>query len=145
MLNIFELQDEIALKLIKESKVTLTSEIRNKIISDHKVKDITAYKYYSKGQNFYTKANYYKSINMFKKAVDIDGQYDLAYSGLSKAYASLYWHESAILEKEKNPDYIENSHKFAKKALSLNPTLDEAHVSMAKYYQNVNKKKVSNK
>ena len=145
--NIFDLQDEIAIKLIKDkgSDVTISEDEERRITSAHKAKNLSAYEYYTKGQSFYIKSQFYEGIEMFKKAIEIDGNYDLAYTGLSKSYSSLFWHESAILEKEEDPSLLDKSFEYAKKALALNPDLDEAHISLAKYYQNVKQDKVSNK
>ncbi len=145
--DIFKLQDDVAINLIKGegSEVRLSDAEEKRITSSHKAKNLSAYEFYSKGQDFYIKNQYYEGIEMFTKAIEIDSNYDLAYTGLSKSYSSLFWHVSAILEKPEDPSLLDKSYEYANKALKLNPDLDEAHISLSKYYQNVKIEKVSNK
>ncbi|MFC1671009.1 FlgO family outer membrane protein [Spirochaetota bacterium] len=145
MNNIWELMDEIALKLISSSNVNITKREIKRIKSDVRIKNLSAFEYYSKGKKFYINANYSDSIRLFKKAVDIEDNYNLAYAGLAKAYAALYYRKWKIFEKGKDQSLIRKSYKYAKKALKITPDLDEAHLSLARYYIYVDKKDVPKK
>jgi len=143
MMNIFALQDDIALKIINQSNIAITLDVKNKITQQY-TQDVSAYEYYSKGNQYYYKTMYDEAIDMFNKAIKIDKHYSLAYAGLGKAYANLYWKKKnyANIVDDK---LLDRSYEFSKKALSISPNLDEAILSMAKYYQNVDENKVKDK
>jgi tetratricopeptide (TPR) repeat protein len=138
--DIFSLQDQIALNLVEKQDVQISSETRERM-TERYTQNLSAYEYYTKGQQFYYQANYTKAIELFDKAASIDKNYSLAYAGLGKAYASLYWQQknySNLIEQS----LLEKSFKFSEKAIKISPNLDEAHLSMAKYYQNVDTAKI---
>jgi tetratricopeptide (TPR) repeat protein len=141
--DIFSLQDKIALAIVEESDIGITDELREQI-TKKSTNNLSAYEFYSKGQKFYLNGHYKRSIKMFEKAVKRDRNYALAYSGLGKAYAAYYW-KIHIYTSVKKPKLLEKSYKYSKKALELDSNLDEAHVSLSKYYQNVDKSKVKDK
>jgi len=141
--NIFNLEDDIALKIIDESKIEINKQIKDRI-NENYTKNLTAYEFFSKGQQFYYQTNYDMAIDMFEKAADIDKQYSLAYAGLGKAYASKYWHLKNY-SSETNESLMEKSFKYSTRALEITPNLDEAHLSIAKYYQNVDESQVGGK
>ncbi len=132
--NIFELQDEIALKIINQTNITMTLALKNKITQNF-TSNLSAYEYYVKGQEYILKQlNYIKAIEMFNKAVEIDANYSLAYAGLGKAYSLRNW-ELRNYSNKTDASLMENSFKYSKKALEISPNLDEAHLSLARYYQ----------
>ncbi len=136
--EIFDLQDKIAINIIKDQDIDMTDELRNRMRRNY-TKNLSAYEYFSKGQKFYYQTNYSEAIKLFKKATTIDRQYSLAYAGLGKAYANLYWKVKNYSNKI-HPEYLQKSYEYSTKALAYSPNLDEAHLSLAKYYQNVDKK-----
>jgi len=141
--SIFDLQDDIALKIIDEKNIQVTKDIKERITEKY-TSNLTAYEFYSKGQKFYYNASYDKAIELFNKAVNVDSRYSLAYAGLGKAYANQYW-KLKNYANTYNPELLDKSYEYTKKALKYSPNLDEAHLSLAKYYQNVDKKKVPDK
>lgn len=136
--EIFDLQDKIAFNIIKDQDVSITDEIRDRMRKNY-TNNLSAYEYFSKGQKFYYQTNYSQAIKLFKKAASIDRRYSLAYAGLGKAYANLYWKKKNYFN-EIRPEYLQQSYEYSTKALSYSPNLDEAHLSLAKYYQNVDQK-----
>jgi tetratricopeptide (TPR) repeat protein len=142
--NIFELQDEIALKIINQSNINITLDVKNKITQNF-TKNISAYEYYIKGQEFLlNKLNYVKAIEMYNKAIEIDNRYSLAYAGLGKAYSLRYW-ELRNYANKVDTSLVENSYKYSKQALEISPNLDEAHLSLARYYQEADENRFPNK
>ena len=141
--SIFDIQDEIALKIIGESKIEMSQEVKERVTEKY-TKNLTAYEYLSKGQKLYYQTQYEEAIKMFNKAVEIDKNYSIAYAQLGKAYANLYW-QIKNYTNEIRPAYLEQSFKYTTKALQITPNLDEAHLSLAKYYQNVEDSVVSDK
>lgn len=142
--NIFELQDEIALKIINQTNIAITQDVKDKITQNF-TSNISAYEFYVKGQEFLlNKLDYPKAIEMFNKAINIDKNYSLAYAGLGKAYSLRNWEQRNYANKF-DPGLLENSYTFSKKALEINPNLDEAHLSLARYYQEADEKRFPNK
>lgn len=142
--NIFELQDEIALKIINQTNIAITQDVKDKITQNF-TSNISAYEFYVKGQEFLlNKLDYPKAIEMFNKAINIDKNYSLAYAGLGKAYSLRNWEQRNYANKF-DPGLLENSYTFSKKALEINPNLDEAHLSLARYYQEADEKRFANK
>jgi tetratricopeptide (TPR) repeat protein len=142
--NIFDLQDNIALAIIDKTNTSISKE-EKKQITAKQTENLSAYEYYIKGQTFILKElQYRKAIDMFKKAIAIDKNYSLAYAGLGKAYSLRNW-ELRNYANKIDPSLLENSFKYSKKAISINPDLDEAYVSLARYYQEADEKKVPNK
>jgi tetratricopeptide (TPR) repeat protein len=142
--NIFELQDEIALKIINQTNISITLDVKNRITQNF-TSSLSAYEYYVKGMEFTLKQlNYEKAMEMFNKAIDIDKNYSLAYAGLGKAYSLRYW-ELRNYANKLDPGLVENSFKYSKKALEISPNLDEAHLSLARYYQEADEARFPNK
>jgi tetratricopeptide (TPR) repeat protein len=142
--NIFELQDEIALKIINQTNITITTDIKNRI-TENFTSNVSAYEYYVKGQKFLlSQLNYLEAIKMFDKAVSIDSNYSLAYAGLGKAYSLRHW-ELRNYHNKIDVSLLESSYENSKKALEISPNLDEAHLSLGKYYQEVDQKKYPDK
>lgn len=142
--DIFDLQDNIALKIISESEVRVTTEEKQKVVQKFTT-NVSAYEYYVKGlENILTKLDYLKAIEMFNKAIEIDRNYSLAYAGLGKAYSLRSWELRNYYNKT-DPSLMEKSFAASKKALEISPNLDEAHLALAKYYQEADEKKYPNK
>ena len=142
--DIFGLQDSIALGIIDKNDTAITTETKNKIVQND-TNNISAYEYFVRGQKYLLyQLNYSKAIEMYQKAISIDANYAVAYAGLGKAYSLRSW-ELREYYNTTDPALIEKSFKSCKKALVLNPNLDEAHLSLARYYQEVDEKKIANK
>ena len=142
--QIFDLQDQIALKIIDETNISITSAVKERI-KNNATRNISAYEYFVKGQKYLLfQLDYIKAIEMYNKAVEIDDRYSLAYAGLGKAYSLRSW-ELRNYHNRTDPSLVEKSYKYSTKALEIDPYLDEAHVSLARYYQEVDQNKVPNK
>jgi len=141
--DIFALQDQIALNIVEEQNIAISNETKDRM-TERYTQNLSAYEFFAKGQKFYYQSNYESAIEMFKKAVAIDKKYSTAYAGLGKAYANLYWKQKNYANIT-NPSLLEKSFDYSKTAIKISPNLDEAHLSMAKYYQNVDDNKVPDK
>lgn len=142
--EIFTLQDTLALGIIEKNQTAITNETKTRIITND-THNISAYEYFVKGQTFLLyQLDYVKAIEMYQKAVSIDPKYAAAYAGMGKAYSLRSW-ELREYYNTYDPALIEKSFKNSKKALSLNQDLDEAHLSLARYYQEVDQSAIPNK
>jgi adenylate cyclase len=130
MKDIFMIQTEVATKIAASLKTELSSSDREKL-KWNPTKDVNAYGFYLKGRDHY---NRYKSdenesaIVLFRKALELDPGYALAYTGLADAFAQKAgqfgaedaWFDSAIT--------------MSKKAIALKPDLSEAYKSLGVVY-----------
>ena len=128
MEDIFSLQDEISLAIINNLKIELLGQEEAKLVKRY-TENFKAHNSYLQGLYFWnrrTKEGMEKAVEYFKKAIEEDPQYALAYSGISDSYSLLgYW---GFLElKEAYP----KAKAAAMKALEIDDMLAEAHASLA--------------
>ncbi len=128
--DIFKLQNDISLKIAETLKAKLSDLEKNKL-GKEPTKNISAYELYLKGRDYYYKydlQNNQKAIHEFKKAVEIDPGYALAWAGLGDSYslkhfktkADLIWLDSAIYASEK--------------AIKLDSNLSEGYKALSTAY-----------
>ena len=90
-----------------------------------------AYEAYLEGRYFWNKrdaAGLKKAIDYFQRAIEADPGYAPAYSGLADAYALAGGWEYGVLPPEQAAPRAKEA---ARKAVLLDPTLSEAHTSLA--------------
>jgi adenylate cyclase len=100
-----------------------------KRIEKRPTKDIEAYSFYLKGRSQWNKRSdegLSSAIEFFQKAIAIDPGYALAYSGIADSYAVL-----AINGHIPKTEGLPKAKEYAIKALKIDDTLAEAHVSLA--------------
>jgi len=111
MQDIFAIQSEVAQQIAKTLKAKL-SPIEQEQIERKPTANLTAYDYYLKGRDYYYRYNRQdneNAIELFKKALELDGGYSLAWAGLGDAYAqrpylfgyAFSWLDSAVTVSEK--------------------------------------------
>jgi TolB-like protein/Tfp pilus assembly protein PilF len=119
--DILSIQNNLATNIVNALSVKITSQ--DKInLSKHYTENPEAYKLYRKGRFFWdqrTRESYDSAENYYKRAIDLDPDYALAYSGLADCY-SLPFKGLPQLEG------IPIARTYAMKALSLDSTLGEA-------------------
>jgi eukaryotic-like serine/threonine-protein kinase len=126
--GLFNLRDEIALKILESLKVRLLGEARSKIVKNYTLNP-EAYNLYLQGRYFWNKRNpgeVKKGIEYFNQAISLDPDFALAYAGLADSYLVLpqfvEYRQSEFLPKAKDA---------TRKALALDDTLAEAYASLA--------------
>jgi TolB-like protein/Tfp pilus assembly protein PilF len=128
MEDIFSLQDEISLAIVDNLKVKLLGKDKAKFIKRY-TQNLEAYDLYLKGRFFWnkrTEESMEKSVEYFKKAIQRDPEYALAYAGLADSYITLgAWF--FLTPKEAFPE----SKKAAIKALEIDGLLAESHNALA--------------
>jgi TolB-like protein/Tfp pilus assembly protein PilF len=128
--DIFRIQDQISFAIVDKLKVNLKGAERENLKKKH-TKNIEAYNLYIKGRHFWskrTKKELQRSIEYFKRAIDMDPIYALAYAGIADAYISLG--TFFIAPKEAFP----RAKIAAKKALEIDEAICEAHTSLGTIY-----------
>ncbi len=125
LIDIFDLQDEITLKIVSALKVMLQPGERVQS-SNPRTRIFDAYDLYLRGrrlQNKHTKPSLNGAIALFEQAINIDPDYARAHCGIADCSATLsqYYGSSPELEAE--------IAKRSLKALELAPDLAEAYAT----------------
>jgi serine/threonine protein kinase/Flp pilus assembly protein TadD len=121
--DILAVQDEIAGEIFDKLSLRLTGEDKKRATKRY-TDDGEAYQLYLRGRYYWNKstiAGYKKAIEYFQEAITKDPNYTLAHAGLADSYLFLgsYWVET-----------IPEAKVAALKAIELDSTLAEAHVSL---------------
>jgi len=126
--DIFGIQINVAKQVARELKTVLSPE-EVKRIEDEPTKNIEAYNLYLQGRYFFnqdSKEGLDKSLEFYNRALEMDSDYALAYSGIASSYtAYATWGYSP------RKDVMYQAKKAAMKALEFDNTLGEAHAEMA--------------
>ena len=126
MTDIFAIQSEVAQKIAAELKAAL-SPGEKKLIAKKSTENIDAYAYYIKGREYYyryAKEDNDKAIEFFRKALDLDPNYGLAYAGLGDAFARgsrFYGYEDKALDL---------ALEFSQKAIALDADCAEGYKAL---------------
>jgi len=124
--DIFALQGDLAKEMTSMLRVRLTGEDEKRMMKTSTVNP-EAYQDYLKGRFWWSKATeegVNKGIEYFQQAIAKDPNYALAYSGLADSYTLL-----AGLAVAPPTEIFPKAEAAASKALELDDTLGEAHVS----------------
>lgn len=128
MKDVFEIQDEISLAIVDKLKIQLFEAEKAKILKSQ-TSNLEAYSHYLRGRyhwNKRTKEGLEESIIHFKKAIEADPDYALAYTGLADAYCTLSdW--GYMLTKDSLP----NAKEMVLKSLDIDNTLGETYNTLA--------------
>jgi serine/threonine protein kinase/tetratricopeptide (TPR) repeat protein len=129
--DIFSVQNDIAQKVVDQLGGSILAE---QVQKSAPTDNLDAYDFYLRGLSYETRGSYAKSdivnsINLFKKAIEHDPKFALAYSHLSRSQASMFWFFYDRSEKNVN-DAFDN----AETAYQLNPDLAETHLALGYYY-----------
>jgi len=130
MNDIFAVQDEITLAVVEALKVKLLQNERSAMLKKA-TDDPEAYQLYLRGRalwNRRTPVDLKRATEYFAKAIEIDPEYSLAYSGLTDSYTLL-----AYFEQVAPHELREEARASAAKAIELDDASAESHTSMAMY------------
>jgi TolB-like protein/DNA-binding winged helix-turn-helix (wHTH) protein/Flp pilus assembly protein TadD len=124
------LQGKVARDIAEQIRVTLNVREQSALVKSRTV-NLDAYEAYLKGRYFWSKRTgegLKKAIGYFDHAIEIDPAYAEAYSGLADSYALAGdWEYGVLPPREAFP----LAKAAATKALALDPSLGEAHTSLA--------------
>jgi len=119
--DIFSIQEDIAGSVATAIKGFLTLEEKETIRRPGTV--VEAYEYFLKGRQLFHNLNLNAARDMFKKAIQLDPEYALAYAGLADTLSWLYEWEG------RSQSNLAEAEVSSMKALTLAPNLAESHSS----------------
>ena len=127
MEGLLDLQKTIARDITDHLQGRLAGEAADPVFARH-TPDPTAYQNYLRGRHFWykrTPRDLERALEYFKKAIEIDPDYALAWSGLADTYRVMPLYAGTSRYRT-----IPRGREAAEKALELDDTLAESHTSM---------------
>jgi serine/threonine protein kinase/tetratricopeptide (TPR) repeat protein len=125
MADVFAIQDEIAANIVKALRVVL-SKREESAIKAARTRNVRAYEYYLRGRQLYhqwRRDSWEAAEDMFRRAIALDPEYALAYTGLADSSAIRYMYFSG------GDEAIQQADSASQRAVELDPTLAEAHAA----------------
>jgi len=124
--EIFEVQDEVALAIVSRLKVALRAGQQPSMKAG--TSNLEAYQLYLKGRALLYRRglDIRRAAQCFERAVALDPQYPLAWSGLADARTSL-----SLSGLERPGAVLPQAKEAATRAVALDPMLAETHCSLA--------------
>jgi serine/threonine-protein kinase len=126
--DVFTVQDELARTIVSTLRSTWLAEL-SPPSPRRSTDNVAAYSLYLRGRyewNRRTNESVLAGIGWFEQAIALDPHYALAYTGLSDSYALQVDYRSVPVA-----DGLAKAKEYARMALALDPTLAEAHASLA--------------
>jgi serine/threonine-protein kinase len=128
--DILQVQEEIARDISENLRLRLTGDDQKKLTRRY-TDNSEAYQLYIKGRFYWNKRTdegYERAIDHFKRAIEVDPNYALAYAGLGDSY--IFINTSSLPRSEAMPLAAD----AARKALHIDDGLSEAHTSLARVH-----------
>ena len=128
--DIFDIQEQVAQQIVEALKLKLSLAEKVSLTKRHTL-NAQAYDLYLRGQDYLyrlTKRSVERAIQLFEKAIELDGRYAPAYAGCSSAYGQMYW----LFAREEK--YRERTQELSFKALMYDNNLAEAYTAMGLSY-----------
>jgi adenylate cyclase len=134
--DIFEVQDEISLKILNRLKENFALGEKKEPIIKPATENIDAYNLYLKGRYHWNKSNpeeIRKAINIFEEVIRLDPGFALAYCALSYCYSFLG--STGLMPPAQA---FPKAKDYTLKAIELDPNHAESHLSLAtiKFFHN---------
>ena len=136
MRDLFDVQDEITLAVVNALKSKLLRKVdqsdqMSALLEELKqhAQDVEAYQLYLRGRYFFNKFtidDYYRALDCFQQAVEIDPAYADGYAGIADVHIWL-----TELGPETPPEGMPKAREAALKAISLDPGSSDARTSLA--------------
>ena len=123
--DVFAIQNEIAQSIVQALEINLSNREKDELVKI-KTQNVKAYDFYIQGRTYYRQLHHSSTkyaIDLFSRAIQIDKNYALAYSGLADSYSQFYMYF------DRNEENLEQALAASQKALELDPELAEAHSS----------------
>jgi TolB-like protein/lipoprotein NlpI len=128
IVDVFEVHEEIAREISQQLSLKLSNK-HKKRLTKRRTPDPEAYELYLKGRYYWNKLTadgFRRSIEFFTQSCEKDSGFGLAYCGLADAYNALGYF-NYVPANEAFP----SAKEFATKALEIDDTQAEAHLSLA--------------
>jgi adenylate cyclase len=134
--DIFQVQDEISVKIVNRLKENFGSSKKDEHIIKQPTENLDAYNLYLKGRYHWNKSNpedIGKAIKKFEEAIAIDPSFASPHCALSFCYS--FMGSSGLMKPE---EAFAKAKDYTLKAIEIDPNHAESHLSLAtiKFYHN---------
>lgn len=129
--DIFEVQEQITLAIVDSLRLKLFGDRRTAVLRRY-TQNTEAYQQYLRGRFYWNKrssAGYEQAIECFERAIALDPDYALAFSGIADCYNSSGF--SFDVGSLPVGELVSKAKAAALRALEIDDTLAEAHTSLA--------------
>jgi len=130
--DIFDLQSRIARDVATELQLVL-HESQEQAARERPTGNLEAYDFYLRGNEYFNRSWEEPDIaiaaDMYRRAVDLDPEFAIAWAMLSRAHESMYWEYYDHTDQRK-----EQARLAAERALALAPELIEGQLALGYYY-----------
>lgn len=128
--DIFEVQSDIAEKVIEQLNITLLDS-EQEAIKAKPTDNVNAYDFYLKGKEHYNSLNYSKkdfetAASFFEKAIKIEPDFALAHVYMGRCHSALFFQGH-----DRSEQRMTLARQAIDKALEINSELPEAHLAIA--------------
>ena len=127
--DIFQVQDEISSIIANKLRENLSLVQKNEPLVKVPTKNIEAYTIFLRGMHFFNKltpADYYKAIELFEQAIQLEPTYAQAYAMIAACYS--YLGSTGQASPEKAFDIVK---RYSEKAMELDDTVAESFIAKA--------------
>lgn len=136
--EIFGLLDALAEEVVKGFGVTATPQEKQQIQQvAQATRNTEAFQFYTQAREKYllaTVEGWKPAVELFRKAVDTDPKYAMAWAGLAESLRLLAFQDD---QRGQDPgDRYERALEAARKAIALDPKLSDGHRALAAFYLN---------
>ena len=128
--DVFAIQDEISRSIVETVRPTLLGDAEAKLV-EAPTRSLEAYDHYLRGRHYWEgryEGGLETALRYFEKAVEIDPEYALPYTGIADSYAIL-----GIYGYIPPQEARRRTSSAAQRAVELDDGLSEAHASLAFY------------
>ena len=126
--DVFDIQDEIALAILKEIKISLFG--KEKVLKRY-TNNSEAYQLYLQGRYYYNKfagvEEYQKALGYYEAALAIEPHYALAYSGIASCYLNLWFYRHL-----KPEDSLSHLKAATARAIEIDADVAESYLAQAR-------------
>jgi adenylate cyclase len=134
--DIFQVQDEISLKILTRLKENFATEKKNEHIVKPPTDNIEAYNLYLRGRYHWNKStpeDIQKAISIFERVIKLDPDFALPYCCISYCYS--YMGSTGIMPPA---EAFSKAKEYTLKAIEIDPNHAESHLSLAtiKFFHN---------
>ena len=125
--DIFDVQDEIAKAIAERLRVTLAGGEDNRLV-EQATKNLEAYQLYLRGRALLDRrgAGVPAALDLFRKAVELDAGYSLAWAGIADAFTVLAYAGSVRGSESKSQAMV-----AARRSIELDPASAVGHTALA--------------
>ncbi len=130
--EVFRVQTNIAMQVVEALNIALV-EPERRSLEGKPTDNLEAYDLYLQGNDYLARPvsqeNYGVAEGMYRRALELDPDFAMAASRLSRVHSFMYWYYY-----DRTEDRLAKARDAVDSALALDPDLPEAHIALGEFY-----------